>query len=213
MLTVREWMANSIDVHNVNEFIHNAQSEQQHYWPTEAGTWQPHLFGTTSPLPNGKTLPMAKALIPYLDPNHPQFKQNATLVESKKNVHTDDEVILLHKVALMRRFIKKSGYTFQGDTESLAWMLKHSTPNDNPLRRLGIGFIILHDSGNVQCDIVTGEHDCKLYIILYYSPGHWTLGGYAVGKNQVKTVLSVGNFPPPLREKLKRECSFDIVRA
>ena len=226
MLTVRQWLAESLTPENVNRFIHEYQQEKwaseqterhggQPFWPTENATWRPEAFGSTQDLiyqvPGVRPvqilrykyapLPEFKKVLDVNDPNFQRFAPHLyppDLPEGEKDQYSTR----LFKTLSIRPVISRSGYSYQGDTTSLNYLVR----GDNPFTRESIGFMILAEHGSIDCVLVPNDEVRNKYMLLYWLGDHWQLAGVATADNQVQVLFNRDDLPSIVKRLYLTDC-------
>ena len=236
MKEVRKWLANSVTMDNVDEFIHyyqqekfateqNIQRGRYEYlsWPNTEDypeTWNPFIFPTTRPLiytiPNTrgekiqhsiKVESLGEKKRKYFDPNYKNFayfnsaltpEELKGMTEIQKRRYSAKKIT----VATVRNQIEQEGWVFQGDSTALTYLAQ----GDNPIRTNSIGFLILSNQGHVQCDIIPEHQVRDHYMLLYHVGGHWQLAGFALQKDQVRSIFRRQELPTVFRILYNQDC-------
>lgn len=224
MQTVRGWMADSVTVDNVREFLHGYQQEKfssemnrarglPGSWPTDPATWNPDVFGTSRPLVyhDAKTKKdihrtfQSPQHAKLMDPHHPQFKladgvQFPDWLPAEMRPEYSANWL---RMMVVQALIKSTGYTFQGDTQALEHLVKS---RHTPLWRHSIGFLVLTSAGTIDCLIYPHDETRDYYAILYWLGNHWILGGIAVAPNTVQSLFPRRELPQVIRQLFTEDC-------
>jgi len=219
MKLARKWLADSLTIDNIDQFLYDYQQEKfsseqsgSGTWPDAKETWKPEMFGSTKPvtfrIPTTqqvikKSYPMPPALEAYLNVDHPNFQFYVKVLPP--NLSGRDLKLYSarsFRVDTMKQLVQKTGRIFQGDTHVLEYIVQ----GNNPINRNSIGFIVVTSFGKMDCQVYPKDEQRNYYMLLYYLPGHWKLGGYAVNNQQVQVIFPRQNLPDIIRLLYEDSC-------
>ena len=178
MRQVRKWLAQSLTTRNIEDFLHQAQQEKftsqenvrrklPGFWPTDAVTWKPDMYGSTRDLkytiPGTSGLetipgtnrqrhvmgqqityryPFPPHMAQKLDVDHPQFQYYAGFVRPPGLSDRQARIYSRNKILLaaVRKDVQTTGWTYPGDSDTLKYIVQ--SPE---FRAKNLGVLVIND--------------------------------------------------------------------